>query len=174
MKAVIATNNRAKIEGAKKALNHYYDNVEVQGINVSSEVSAQPINEEVYIGVKNRINNLKKYCKQNNIQTDLYLAIESGISNQLSEWQVVNIAMIENNSGISSISTSASFPVPERYVNRIVINGVDSVMKEVFGGSNKSQKGVELLTKGVLNRMDLIEQAFIMGLIKVIQDDKWN
>ena len=27
MKAVIATNNKVKIEGARRALNHYYNNV---------------------------------------------------------------------------------------------------------------------------------------------------
>ncbi len=173
MKAIIATSNRVKIEGAQKALNHYYDNIEVKGINVSSEVSEQPINEEIYIGVKNRINNLKKYCKQNNIETDLYLAIESGITNQLGEWQVLSIAIIENNLGISSVSTSASFPVPEKYINKIIENGVGSVMKEVFG-NNTNQSGIELLTKGVFNRIDLIEETFIMGLVKIIHGNKWN
>lgn len=173
MKAIVATNNKVKVEGARRALSHYYNNVDVEGINVSSEVSKQPINEEIYRGARNRINNLKKYCKQKNINTDLYFSIESGISNQLGEWQVVSIAIIENNLGISSVSASASFPVPERYVNKIVEYGVNNVMQEIFGNDlNKS--GIELLTDGVYNRMDLIEEAFIMGLIKIIHDNKWN
>ena len=64
MKAVIATNNKIKIESAKNALLYYFENVEVIGGNVPSEVPEQPINEEIYKGVKNRISNLKKYCKE--------------------------------------------------------------------------------------------------------------
>lgn len=173
MKAVIATNNKVKIEGAQKALNHYYKNAKIAGINVPSGVSAQPINEEIYMGAKNRINNLKKYCKENNVDTDMYFAIESGISNQLGEWQVISIAIIENNLGVSSVSASSSFPIPERYINRIIEEGVGTVMKEVFG-NNTTQNGIELLTKGVFNRRDLIEETFVMGLIKIIHDNKWN
>lgn len=173
MKAIVATNNKVKVEGARRALSHYYNNADVEGINVSSEVPEQPINEEIYRGARNRINNLKKYCKQNNINADLYFSIESGISNQIGEWQVVSIAIIENNLGVSSVSASASFPIPERYVNKIVEEGVNSVMQEVFG-NNLNKSGIELLTDGVYNRMKLIEETFIMGLIKIIHDNKWN
>lgn len=173
MKAIVATNNKVKVEGARRALSHYYNNIEVEGVNVPSDVSEQPINEEIYRGAKNRIRNLKKYCSENNVDTDLYFAIESGISNQLGEWQVVSVAVIENNLGISSVSASASFPIPERYVNKIVEEGVNSVMQEVFG-NNLNKSGIELLTDGVFNRMDLIEETFIMGLIKIIHDNKWN
>lgn len=173
MKAVIATNNKIKIEGAKKALEHYFDNVDIKGFNVPSEVPDQPINIEIYNGVTNRIQNLKRYCEQNKIEADLYLAIESGISNQLGEWQVVSIAKIENNYGISSVSASSSFPIPEKYISSIIENSVGYVMKNIFGNDTK-QAGLELLTKGVMNRLDLIEEAFVMGLVKIIHNDKWN
>ena len=172
MKAVIATNNKVKIESAKRALLHYFEDVEVIGINISSEVSEQPINEEIYKGVKNRISNLKKYCKENEVCEDLYLAIESGISNQLGEWQVLSMALIENNKGIQSFSVSSSFPIPERYIKDIVNNDVESVMKDIFG-DNTMQKGVQLLTKGAFSRSDLIEEAFVMGMIKFVHGEKW-
>lgn len=65
MKALIATKNSGKIEAAKKALNRYFENVEVEGIPVPSDVSEQPVNEEIYQGAKNRVANLKKYAKEN-------------------------------------------------------------------------------------------------------------
>ena len=172
MKAIVATNNKVKVEGARRALSHYYNNIEVEGVNVPSDVSEQPINEEIYRGAKNRIRNLKKYCSENNVDTDLYFAIESGISNQLGEWQVVSIAIIENNLGISSVSASSSVPIPEKYINVIIEKGVRDVMKNIFGDDVK-QGCIELLTEGVYNRIDLIEEAFVMGLIKIIQK-KWN
>ncbi len=52
MKALIATKNQGKIEGAKKALLNYFEHVEIEGIPVPSNVSEQPVNEETYIGAK--------------------------------------------------------------------------------------------------------------------------
>lgn len=48
MKVLIATKNQGKIEGAKRALSNYFDNIEIQGIPVESDVSEQPVNEEIY------------------------------------------------------------------------------------------------------------------------------
>lgn len=172
MKAIIATNNKEKLEAAKKALQHYWNKVNIIQVNVPSEVSSQPINNEIYKGVKNRINNLKKYCQDNKIEVDLYMALESGISNQLGEWQVISLAMIENTNGVSSTSATAGFPIPERYISNIVKYGVDTVMKKIFEDANY-KNGIKFLTKGVLGRTDLMEEAFIMGLIK-INNLKWQ
>lgn len=82
------------------------------------------------------------------------------------------MALIENNKGIQSFSVSSSFPIPERYIKDIVNNDVESVMKDIFG-DNTMQKGVQLLTKGAFSRSDLIEEAFVMGMIKFVHGEKW-
>ena len=97
MKVLIATKNQGKIEGAKRALEKYFDNITVEGIPADSEVGEQPVNNEIYEGAKNRVKNLKKYCKENNIKADLFLSIESGINNLLGRWMITNIAVIEDN-----------------------------------------------------------------------------
>ena len=58
MNVLIATKNQAKINGALDALSIYYNNFEIQGIDVPSNVSSQPINDEVVLGAYNRIKNL--------------------------------------------------------------------------------------------------------------------
>ena len=68
MKVLIATKNQGKIEGAKRALENYFDNVEIQGISVESNVSEQPVNDEIYNGAKNRVKNLKMYAKEKNTE----------------------------------------------------------------------------------------------------------
>ena len=80
MKVLIATKNQGKIEGAKRALENYFNNVEIEGIPVNSDVPDQPVNKEIYIGAKNRVKNLKEYAKNNNIEADLFLGIETVIS----------------------------------------------------------------------------------------------
>ncbi len=62
MKVLVATKNQGKIQGAKRALENYFDNIEIIGIPVKSDVSEQPVNDEIYNGAKN-IKYLKKMKK---------------------------------------------------------------------------------------------------------------
>lgn len=64
MKVLIATKNQGKIEGAKKALLNYFEDIEINGIPVGSNVSDQPVNDDIYVGAKNRVKNLKEYAKK--------------------------------------------------------------------------------------------------------------
>ena len=62
MKILMGTKNPGKIEGAKLAFEKYFDNVEIEGIGVDSDVSNQPLNNEIFLGAKNRVKNIKKYA----------------------------------------------------------------------------------------------------------------
>ncbi len=48
MKILIGTKNEGKIEGAKKAFERYFDNIEIEGISVSSDVGNQPVNKDIF------------------------------------------------------------------------------------------------------------------------------
>lgn len=178
MKIMMATKNPGKIEGAKKAFSHYFENVEIVGISASSEVPDQPVNEELYLGAKNRVKNLKKYCLENNIQADLFISIESGLTIQLGSYLIINLAVIEDNDLFSSIGTSAGFPVPETLVSEIKNSDLNEVMTKIFEENDlrSSKGGISYLTQDQISRIDLTEQAFIMALTKYInlswQDEK--
>lgn len=90
MKILIGTKNPGKIEGAKQAFEKYFENVEIEGIAVNSEVGDQPFNEEILQGAKNRVENLKKYAKENELEIDFYVASEAGLTNSLGEWIDIN------------------------------------------------------------------------------------
>ncbi len=177
MKVLIATKNQGKIEGAKKALLNYLDNIEIEGIPVESNVGEQPVNDEIYNGAKNRVRNLKEYAKKNNIDADLFLSIESGINNVLGRWMITNIAVIEDNNDFESYGTSPSFPVPDRLVNDIINTDLSQVMNKVFTKDDERHNkggGIQLLTHDRISRIDLTEMAFIMALTKYINDNKWK
>ena len=57
MKLVTGTNNIGKINGAKKAFSKYFEDFEIEGVKVSSDVPVQPFNDQIYMGAKKRINN---------------------------------------------------------------------------------------------------------------------
>jgi len=177
MKVLIGTKNQGKIEGAKKALGHYCDNIEIVGIPVNSDVPDQPVNNQIYEGAKNRVKNLKKYAEENNVEADLFLAIESGINDLLGRWMITNIAVIEDNKDFESYGTSPSFPVPENLVKDIIDTDLSQVMNKLFTEDDERHNrggGVQLLTHDKISRIDLTEYAFIMALTKYINGEKWR
>lgn len=174
MKVLIATKNAGKIEGARRALSHYFSDVEIEGIPVESNVGEQPVNNDIYNGAKNRVKNLKKYANDNNISADLYLSIESGINNSLGRWMITNIAVIEDNDTFESYGTSPSFPVPEKLVEDIINTDLSKVMDKIFEKDEERHNkggGIQLLTHNKITRIDLTEMAFVMALTKYINEN---
>lgn len=174
MKVLIATKNAGKIEGARRALSHYFSDVEIEGIPVESNVGEQPVNNDIYNGAKNRVRNLKRYANDNNISADLYLSIESGINNLLGRWMITNIAVIEDNDTFESYGTSPSFPVPEKLVEDIINTDLSKVMDKIFEKDEERHNkggGIQLLTHNKITRIDLTEMAFIMALTQYINEN---
>ncbi len=176
MKILIGTKNPGKIEGAREAFEKYFDNVEIEGISVNSEVGDQPINKEILQGAKNRVKNLKKYAKENQIKADFYISSEAGITNLLGEWIDINAVVIEDSKGLQSIGTSQGFPIPDKYIEEIKKTELGKVMDKIFSGKElgKGKGGISFLTKNEVTRIDLTRNAFIMALTKYINDDLWK
>ena len=176
MKILIATQNKGKVEGAKRAFEKYFENVEVVGISAESNVPEQPVNEETWQGAKNRVKNLKQYAKENSLEADYFVSIESGMMNSLGSWMIVNIAVVEDKNGLESISCSPGFPVPEKLVEKIKEIGLGQVMDNHFNESDLRSRGggIQLLTHDVVSRIDLTEVAFEMALTKFINGEYWK
>jgi len=177
MKVLIASKNEGKIEAAKRALSIYFDNIEIEGKPISSGVSEMPVEDETYIGAKNRLENLKKYAGENNQKADLYMSIESGITKNYLGWVITNIAMIEDKKGNTSYGIGPQFPVPEKLVNDVKELGLSKVMDNIFGQDEQRHNkggGVQMLTHGEITRIDSSKMAFIMALTKLINGDKWR
>jgi len=60
MKILVGSKNPVKIESVKEAFEKYYDEVEVTGFSVESNVPAQPYNDETFFGAENRAFELNK------------------------------------------------------------------------------------------------------------------
>ena len=176
MKILMGTKNPGKIQGAKEAFEKYFDNVKIQGIAVESEVGDQPFNQEIVKGAKNRVKNLKKYAKENQLEPDFYISSEAGITNSLGEWIDINCAVIEDSKGFQSVGTSQGFPIPEKYIEEIKETELGKVMDKIFNGKelSKGKGGISYLTKDEVSRIDLTKSAFIMALTKHINGNIWK
>lgn len=177
MKILMGTKNPGKIEGAKLAFEKYFENIEIEGISVSSEVSDQPINNEIFLGAKNRIKNLRKYANENNIEADFYIASEAGITNLLGdEWIDINAAVIEDKNGFQTVGCSQGFQIPDRYMPEIRETELGKVMDKIFSGQDlgRGKGGISRLTHDVVSRIELTKNAFVMALIGHTNGDLWK
>ena len=128
------------------------------------------------MGARNRVKNLKIYAKENNIEADFYIAVESGITNSLGAYMIINVAVIENNEGLESVGTAPGFPVPDKYVEEIIKTDLGTVMDKIFNEKslNIGKGGISFLTHDVKSRINLTEDAFVMALVKFINGDIWK
>lgn len=175
MKALIGTMNPGKIEGAKLALERYFENVEVEGYKASSEVDDQPVDKETLIGARNRARNTKKYAEENRIEADYFMGVESGIVNLYDHWFIANAAVVIDKNGYESIGYGPIFPVPEKYAQEVVVNGFGKVMTNLFGKEDLGQSvgGVDGLTHHAISRIDITRDAFVMALTEQV-NEVWN
>lgn len=177
MKVFIATTNAGKIEAAKRAFARFFDNVEITGYKTESGVPDQPVNLQIYQGAKNRVKNLKQFAKENELNADLYVSVESGITDSLGRWVITNVAVIEDDCNFESYGTSPSFPVPEKYVEDIIKYDLSQVMNNILGKDEERRNhggAIETLTHGNLSRIDISEMAFIMALTKFVNGETWR
>ena len=176
MKVLIGTKNPGKIEGAKRALESYFNNVEVVGVKVESNVAEQPVGVETYQGAFNRVNNLMEYAKANNIKVDYFMAVESGLTSELGFWAITNIAIIKNSKGEMGVGSSASFPVPDKHVEAIKQETLGVVMDRLFAEHDlrSTTGGIGLLTQDVVTRIDLTKEAFLMALTPFLNEKTWK
>ena len=176
MKILIGTQNPGKVQGAKEAFERYFNDFDIEGIPVSSNVSDEPVNDEIYTGAKNRVENLIKYSKDNNLDADYFLGIESGITNLLGKWIIINIAVIKDKNGYESWGTSPAFPVPDKYVKEIIDSDLGKVMDKIFNQTEirKGKGGIGFLTHDKISRFDLTRGAFTMALTQFINNDIWK
>ncbi len=175
MKVLLGSTNAGKIKGTKQAFDCYYKKVQVEGLKVASGVADQPVNEDIYIGAKNRANAVMSYAISNSLQADFYCGIESGITNLLGKWVIINIACIIDKNGYESWGTSQAFPVPDRLVDEIIKTDLATVMTSLrkTNDHGKGVGGVNSLTHKKISRIMLTRDAFIMALTQFINED-WN
>lgn len=175
MKILIGSKNPGKIQGAEEAFINYFENVEIEGIPVSSDVSEEPVNTEIYEGARNRVDNLMKYAEEKNIEAEYFLGVESGITNLLGKWVIINVAVIKDKNGYESWGTSPAFPVPDKYVDEIITTDLGQVMDKIFEQHDlrSGKGGISFLTNDVINRIDLTRDAFVMALTQYT-NEFWN
>ena len=171
IKILIGSNNKAKIEGAKLAFEKYFSNFEIIGKDISSGVNAQPINDEILLGARNRIKGLKEL---NLKDIDFYISSEAGLINIGDLYVNINLGVIEDINGYESIGTSQGFMIPKNKVDLVKNKSLGIVMDEICNGVtlNKDKGGIYFLSLGEVNRIQLVRDSFILALVPFLEQNK--
>ena len=167
MKILVGSKNPVKISAVEEAFLLYFDNVEIIGVDVESDVPDQPINEETYIGAENRAKGLFKINNDQNLQADYFVGIEGGIQETHNKWFAFGCMCIISKDNKISFGTSAHFELPEMVTKQLLgRKELGHVMDEIMKQENTKQRGgaISFFTNGKMNRKEL----YIPGLISAL------
>jgi inosine/xanthosine triphosphatase len=142
----------------------------VEGLNIGSNVSNQPIgSEETYQGAFNRAKNAKNVFPE----ADFWVGIEGGIEKEGAEMSAFAWVVIMDKSERIGKSKTATFVLPDKIAS-MVNEGMElgEADDKFFDQQNSKQEGgsVGLLTKGAIPRKDYYQQAVVLALIPFLNE----
>jgi len=174
MLILVGSKNPVKIESVNEAFLNYYSDIEVHGIDVISGVPDQPVNNDTFLGAKNRAESLYLLNNSSNLGADYFVGIEGGIMKIYDNWFSLGCICIINKDKKMSFGTSSHFPLPKQIIDEL-LKGVElgKVIDNLTDQSNSKQKtgAIGFLTKNIVTRRNLYTQGIITALIPFLNPD---
>ena len=172
MKVAVSSNNPVKIEAVRSAFRKVFPEQEIEIYNesVDSGVKDQPMSDaETLQGALNRA----KAIAEKFPEADFAVGIEGGVDFSNDNAEAFAWMVIKAKSKFSKAKTS-TFTLPPKIAGLLKkgyeLGDADDI---VFKKSNSKQKNgaVGLLTKNIITRKDLYEQAVILAIIPHINPE---
>lgn len=157
-----------------------YNDVKTTPIDVPSQVSSKPINEETLIGAQNRNKNLYKYCQENNIDFDLLISIESGYEQVNNIYFIVTYASIIDNknndflkkSGISLEDINLEINISDLKLNHKIKNYLLFILNTYHKELNQTSFWQENMQKYKEKLIFEMEYKYIMDFLSYLNEDE--
>lgn len=169
MKILLGSKNPSKANALKLAMQSIgYNDIKITPIDVPSQVSSKPINEETLIGAQNRNKNLYKYCQENNIDFDLLISIEGGYEQVNNIYFIVTYASIIDNKNNEFIGKSQGLQISKAMFDWVSDgNSLNKVIESIIENSeNKKANGISgYLTNGFYKR-DIFDSSAIVSALQ--------
>ena len=168
MKILVGSANPVKIAAAEEAFSKYFDSVSAVGMEVDSGVSVQPVNNDTYIGARNRALRLKELNRAQNLHADFFVGIEGGITQQFDKWFAFGCMCVVDVDGKIGFGLSPHFELPPDVVKKLLSGKeLGDVMDKIMNQQNTKQKhgAIGFFTNGVMNRKELYIEGLKVALI---------
>jgi len=167
MKVAIGSTNPVKINAVKYAFKKAYKNCEFVGLEAESEISDQPIGEEVTRkGAFNRAKNVLKKAK-----ADFGIGLEGGVMETEFGMMTSAWCCIIDKKGKASYGGGMNFHLPEIVAEKIRNGGeLGPIMDELLNEKDWKKKGgaIEIFTGGLLSRTKAYQRLVEMALTKFV------
>ncbi len=171
------TKNPSKVAGIKAAFTELLGvSVKVIPVAVNPGVPPQPLGiDEILLGAKNRCFQSFSVVKD----ADFGVGVEAGIYRVEDRYYDVQVAVIRDSNGLTSVGFSPSFQVPPPFAD-VLVKGeareLEVVVDRYFGTKDIGEKGglIKILTKGVVTREHLTRDAVLMALIPWVNEELYK
>lgn len=171
----VGSTNPIKIQAVREVFHEIGERGDVRGVQVKSNVAAQPFNEAVIEGAVNRAQNALKLTG-----TEWGVGIEGGIIQLGRRWYNVGFVAIMNKEGKKGIGSSGWFECPPKILEELQRGReLGDVMDELTGRTETKIKdgAIGIFTQGRVKRKNLYKHGVFMALVPflapgVFQDDR--
>ena len=166
VKVAVGTDNEVKLRAVGNVFGKIYDKLQILKVQVVSGVKDQPWGEDTVTGAKNRAAGAIEQMPE----AHFGVGIEAGlIENKTTEkFFDVQFCAIQDKSGRVTMGHGSGFYYPQEVFAGVKAGGtVGAVMTEVTGIQDigRKQGAIGFLSRGLLSREALTEQAVLMALV---------
>jgi len=165
IRAVVGSDNDIKVRAATAVLSRLFASVEVSGVAVSTSVPHQPFGEQTRQGAVER-------AKAAIGNADFGIGLEAGVFETAEGLYDIQYCAVVDKRGLVTIGHGSGFKYPPE-VARIVRDGstVGEAFEELYGVERRgpSDGAIGFLTKGLLGRTALSEQAVLAAMVPRIR-----
>ena len=163
-----------KLEATKDAFSAYFDVVDVVGIGVNSKVSNQPIEDETFVGARNRALELSRINEEQYLKAEFFVGIEGGIRKLFDRWFTFGVICIVDDAGRVGYGTSPFFELPLD-ITEMLLDGIElgEVMDNLMQEENTKEKqgAAGYFTKGVMDRRRYYVAGLTVALIPFLNKE---
>ncbi|MDP8023336.1 MAG: inosine/xanthosine triphosphatase [Nitrososphaeria archaeon] len=167
----VGTSNNLKVEATLEAFRIFFSDVSVKGVEVDPEVPAQPFNEMLFTGAKNRALKSLKI-----VNADFGVGIEGGALELYGNRFITTAVCIVRKDGVLSYGMTGSFPVPDSVWTELKEGRELGDVIDSMTGMKDLKKGlgaIGIYTKGKVTRKDYLREGVIMALVRFTADENW-
>ncbi len=172
-KVLIGSENRVKIESTRQSFSRFFSPLEIYGLSVDSGVSAQPFNQDTFVGAQNRAEHAKRINDEQHLNANFFVGIEGGVLELHNRWFQFTVIHILDQQHRESFSTSGLYELPDWIVEKLLagieLGHIIDELTEDFNTKEK-QSASGFFTKGAIDRLQNYTQAVTFALIPFLQD----
>jgi len=163
----VGSDNPVKIEAVRKVLGEIYRRVEIKSVRVRATVGDQPWGDRILEGARERARLAIK-------KADYGVGIEAGILEMGDGLYGIQCCAIVDKEGRITSGQSSGFKYPPEVEKRIKAGiAVSDVFDDLFGIEDIGYRegAIGYLTKGMMNRQQLSEQAVLAAMVPRLRPD---